>query len=342
MQKLLLVYYYTYNYLLKHGDGNGFQDSLQWKGCWFEQAGRSKHKLIKLVLSVFIFISVCLFVFRFCVILHACCHIYKLTTRVTQGCRWYNFQTDPLTSKPNIPKTKCTTRNYQFGSRVNFSFHFLEVGLRGKIGELIKPIKPNETNWNCSKVLAKASHVTSQKTQSSTLQYKINIDRNTTGVTGESNLPYIMQTPVSCRKRKRLTLNNHTVKTVIINKNIITNRNAVSIALYFFSFSAASFSLALSASSIWVSAIAKGKTRRNQKLTNSFLSAAILMQGARWQDSIQAPWVNLSPKDRRICLRGEGIWLVITLLCSLSFAIFACLLATPSISTVVLSKMMLK
>ena len=141
-----------------------------------------------------------------------------------------------------------------------------------------------------------ASHVASPKNQSSTLHYDVNIHRKTTVAT---NLPYIMQTPVSCRKRKRLTLNNHTVRTVIINKNIITNRKAVSIALYFFSFSAAAFSLALSASSIFVSAITKGKTRRKQKLTDNLPSAAILMQSARWQDSIQAPSVNLNPRPFR-------------------------------------------
>lgn len=162
-------------------------------------------------------------------------------------------------------------------------------------------------NWNCSRVLTNSRWATwsPKKSQSNTLQCKINIHWNTTGAT---NLPYIIQTPVSCRKRKRLTLNNHTVRTVIINKNIITSRNTVSIALYFFSFSAASFSFALSASSSFVSTITKSKTKREQNLTNNFPSAAILMQSARWQVSIQAPWVNLNPRPFRFSWRA--LWIL--------------------------------
>ena len=76
------------------------------------------------------------------------------------------------------------------------------------------------------------------------------------------NSPYIIQTPVSCRKRKRFTLNNHTVNTVIINKNIMTSRNAVSISLYFFSFSAASFSLTKSLSSFCASTMVENETSK--------------------------------------------------------------------------------
>ena len=95
----------------------------------------------------------------------------------------------------------------------------------------------------------------------------------------KANLPYIMQTPVSCRKRKRLTLNNHTVKTVMIIKNIMAKRNTVSIVWYLFSFSAAAFSLALSSFIFLVSAIVKINTRNRQNFTKTdVLYAAILVR----------------------------------------------------------------
>ena len=88
-----------------------------------------------------------------------------------------------------------------------------------------------------------------------------------------------MHTPVSCKKRKRFTLKSHTVKTVMISKNIIANRNAVSIAWYLFSFSAAAFSLALSLSTFLVSAIVKNNTKRKPDFSNTdVLYAAILMR----------------------------------------------------------------
>ena len=85
--------------------------------------------------------------------------------------------------------------------------------------------------------------------------------------------PYIMQTPVSWIKRKRLTLNNHTVKTVIINKNIMTRRNAVSIAWYLFSSSVAAFSLAMPSSIVFVSLIVETSTtnRHTFAVTDVFL-----------------------------------------------------------------------
>ena len=111
-----------------------------------------------------------------------------------------------------------------------------------------------------------------------------------------------MQTPVSCKKRNRFTLNNHTVKTVIINKNIITNKNAVSILWYLFTFSAAAFSLATSLSSFFDSAIAKISTRSVHNFTKTdVLYAAILMRrpvtglgpGYHGQCSLAGQWEGL-------------------------------------------------
>lgn len=78
-----------------------------------------------------------------------------------------------------------------------------------------------------------------------------------------------MHTPVSWRKRKRLTLKSHTVKTVMINKNIMTNKKAVSMAWYLFSFSAAALSFSCSSSTFLVSVIAKINAKRAHNFTNS-------------------------------------------------------------------------
>lgn len=89
-----------------------------------------------------------------------------------------------------------------------------------------------------------------------------------------------MHTPVSWRKRKRLTLKSHTVKTVMINKNIMANKKAVSMAWYLFSFSAAALSFSFSTSTVLVSVIAKINAKRAHNFTNSVdLFAAMLMPG---------------------------------------------------------------
>lgn len=89
-----------------------------------------------------------------------------------------------------------------------------------------------------------------------------------------------MHTPVSWRKRKRLTLKSHTVKTVMINKNIMANKKAVSMKWDLFSFSAAALSFAFSSSIFLVSVIAKINAKSAHNFTNSVdLFAAILMPG---------------------------------------------------------------
>lgn len=101
-----------------------------------------------------------------------------------------------------------------------------------------------------------------------------------------------MHTPVSWRKRKRLTLKSHTVKTVMINKNIMANKKTVSMAWYLFSFSAAALSFSFSTSTVLVSVIAKINAKRAHNFTNSVdLFAAMLMPGW-WQASIQATTVK--------------------------------------------------
>ena len=105
-----------------------------------------------------------------------------------------------------------------------------------------------------------------------------------------------MHTPVSWRKRKRLTLKSHTVKTVMINKNIMANKKAVSMAWYLFSFSAAALSFSFSTSTVLVSVIAKINAKRAHKFTNSVdLFAAMLMPGW-WQASIQATTVKANKR----------------------------------------------
>ena len=123
-----------------------------------------------------------------------------------------------------------------------------------------------------------------------------------------------MQTPVSCKKRNRFTLNNHTVKTVIINKNIITSKNAVSILWYLFTFSAAAFSLATSLSSFFDSAIAKISRRSVHNFTKTdVLYAAILMRrpvtglgpGYHGQCSLAGQWEGRGGSIHRHHSLGE-------------------------------------
>ena len=108
-----------------------------------------------------------------------------------------------------------------------------------------------------------------------------------------------MHTPVSWRKRKRLTLKSHTVKTVMINKNIMANKKAVSMVWYLFSFSAAALSFSFSTSTVLVSVIAKINAKRAHNFTNSVdLFAAMLMPGW-WQASIQATTVKAKGRNER-------------------------------------------
>ena len=108
-----------------------------------------------------------------------------------------------------------------------------------------------------------------------------------------------MHTPVSWRKRKRLTLKSHTVKTVMINKNIMANKKTVSMAWYLFSFSAAALSFSFSTSTVLVSVIAKINAKRAHNFTNSGdLFAAMLMPGW-WQASIQATTVKAKGRERK-------------------------------------------
>ena len=69
-------------------------------------------------------------------------------------------------------------------------------------------------------------------------------------------------------------------QTVMINKNIMANKKAVSMAWYLFSFSAAALSFSFSTSTVLVSVIAKINAKRAHNLTNSVdLFAAMLMPG---------------------------------------------------------------
>ena len=116
-----------------------------------------------------------------------------------------------------------------------------------------------------------------------------------------------MHTPVSWRKRKRLTLKSHTVKTVMINKNIMANKKTVSMAWYLFSFSAAALSFSFSTSTVLVSVIAKINAKRAHNFTNSVdLFAAMLMPGW-WQASIQATTVKAKGRERE---GNEGLSLL--------------------------------
>ena len=105
------------------------------------------------------------------------------------------------------------------------------------------------------------------------------------------NSPYIIQNPVSCRKRQRLTLKIHTVSTVIINKNIITSKNAVWIALYFFSFSAASFSLTLPLSSFCVSTMVENESSKRHAKSDKFDRQTAIMCSNKI--SIPKLWLSL-------------------------------------------------
>jgi len=59
------------------------------------------------------------------------------------------------TAKLNIPKIKRTMTNYQFESRVNISFHLVEVGQNWRTA-----VNLNEMNWNCSEVLTNSRRTT--------------------------------------------------------------------------------------------------------------------------------------------------------------------------------------
>ena len=122
-----------------------------------------------------------------------------------------------------------------------------------------------------------------------------------------------MHTPVSWRKRKRLTLKSHTVKTVMINKNIMANKKAVSMAWYLFSFSAAALSFSFSTSTVLVSVIAKINAKRAHNFTNSVdLFAAMLMPGW-WQSSIQAT-TGYYRKGKGAGTRGERGTVIVTVI----------------------------
>lgn len=94
-------------------------------------------------------------------------------------------------------------------------------------------------------------------------------------------LPYNMQTPVSCMKRKRLTLKSQMVSTVRISRPININSNVVSMLLYLFSLSAASFSRFLSASSFGVPLVLQ--TRKQSKARSEILHSRAAILDARRQ-----------------------------------------------------------
>lgn len=94
-------------------------------------------------------------------------------------------------------------------------------------------------------------------------------------------LPYNMQTPVSCMKRKRLTLKSQMVSTVRISRPININSNVVSMLLYLFSLSAASFSRFLSASSFGVPLVLQ--TRKQSKARSEILHFRAAILDARRQ-----------------------------------------------------------